>query len=197
MGSKCTCASLTPHFELDYQVCMDHFQATLCTISRLFYHRNGVWADVLSKCSEDVCSCALNAHVLTVLGAVAEGAPQTSCRDTESRNMSGVSIDHKHTQGKQWVAQCCTYAHKPPLDRGLDGAQQNTASGGTVFFTATSAIKESGSSRNEELQGTQPFSISIMSKQVGNESKLIQTSQIWHIPTQPEAEIYRFFFYFN
>lgn len=37
-------------------------------------------------------------HVLTLLGAVAEGAPRTSCKDRVSRNMSGLAIDHKHTR---------------------------------------------------------------------------------------------------
>lgn len=37
-------------------------------------------------------------HVLTLLGAVAEGAPRTSCNDRVSRNMSGLAVDHKHTR---------------------------------------------------------------------------------------------------
>lgn len=31
----------------------------------------------------DVCFWAVNTRVLTLLGAVAEGAPRTSCKDTE------------------------------------------------------------------------------------------------------------------
>lgn len=37
-------------------------------------------------------------HVLTLSGAVAEGAPRTSCKDRVCRNMSGLAFDHKHTR---------------------------------------------------------------------------------------------------
>lgn len=50
---------------------------------------------------------------LTLWGAVAEGAPRTSCRDTKWEvNISGLPIDHKHTESKHDITQSCTFTHK-------------------------------------------------------------------------------------
>lgn len=105
-------ASFTPHSE-SWLPSMEDFQATLSTVSRLFYHRNGVWVDVLS--SVFLGSEYTRAYLVRRCGW--GRSPNFLQRDTESRIMSGLAIDHKHTQSKQWVAQRCTYAHKPPRPR--------------------------------------------------------------------------------
>lgn len=84
----------------------------------------------------------VSTHVLTLLGAVAEGAPRTSCKDRESRNMSGLAIDHKHTRRVNSELPNATpmYTNRRsrprPRRRTTPAARQQRATG-RRFITAT------------------------------------------------------------
>lgn len=59
-----------------------------------------------------MCWLHMCVHTLTLLGAVAEGAPRTSCKDKKwEENMSGLVINHKYTQSKHCITQCCSHTH--------------------------------------------------------------------------------------